>query len=194
MKAPYHHGHLASELVRVAIAQLNENGVDSITLRGVCGELGVSQSAAYHHFENKEALLQAMSSQGEAELTRRFKAAIEGIGKNTDKAAISRFDALGRAYINFAIEEPHLFTLTFGPMCNFNSEEIDAESMEMLRHSLTELAERGLISPKNIEPLALLAWTSVHGFSQLVISGLMSKELVEPLLASIRHLVLKQEI
>lgn len=194
MKAPYHHGHLASELVRVAIAQLNEKGAESITLRGVCGELGVSQSAAYHHFKNKEALLQAMSGQGEEELTRRFKAAIKNIGKNTDKAAISRFDALGRAYVDFAIQEPNLFTLTFGPMCNFQSEGIDAESMEILRHSVTELAERGLISTKNIEPLSLLAWTSVHGFSLLVISGLLSKDLVDPLLASIHHLVLKQEI
>ena len=193
MKTSYHHGDLASELVREGISQLNIGGVDSITLRGVCGALGVSQSAAYHHFKNKEALLHAIAEQGEIELTRRFKAALLGNNKQSDKAAISRFDSLGRAYITFAIEEPSLFSLTFGPMCIYHTNQIEAESMSMLHQSLIELAERGLILRKNVESLALLAWTSVHGFSQLLIGGLMEKEMIDVLLSSIRELVLAKK-
>jgi len=190
MKTSYHHGDLASALVGEAISQLSSYGPDAITLRSVCGALGVSQSAAYHHFRNKEALLQAMAVQGELELTRRFKAALRGINEISNESAIYRFDSLGRAYINFAIEEPHLFTLTFGPMCVNRASTAQAESMLILRASISELAERKLISARNIEALSLLAWTSVHGFSQLLISGLLTKDLVDSLITAIRELIL----
>lgn len=192
MKSSYHHGDLASALVAEAITQINRSGVDAVTLRSVCGALGVSQSATYHHFKNKEALLQAIAVAGERDLTRRFQGAVLGIDGTSDNDVIERFQALGRAYIAFAVEEPNFFTLTFGVHCALTESPQDSESMGLLRHAITELASRDLLRTQNYESLALMIWTSVHGFAHLVIAGLVSTDMIEPHIQGIGELVLKR--
>ncbi|CAB4329445.1 MAG: TetR family transcriptional regulator [Actinobacteria bacterium] len=191
MKSSYHHGDLAAAILGEAIAQLKSHGVDGVTLRSVCGALGVSQSATYHHFKNKESLLQEMAVQGELELTRRFKAALLGLEANTDEAAIARFQALGRAYISYAIEEPNLFTLTFAPGSHGHLLQINGESMEILHQTISQLASRNLLRSNNFEGLALVAWTTVHGFAQLSISGMVEPEQLENLLATMQDVFIQ---
>jgi AcrR family transcriptional regulator len=192
MKSSYHHGDLASALVLEAVKQINSNGVDAVTLRSVCGALGVSQSATYHHFKNKDALLQAIAAAGERDLTRRFQAAILGLDGSSDRAIIKRFHALGRAYIEFAVEEPNFFVLTFGVHCALTGAPQDSESMGMLRHSITELAGRDLLRTQNYESLALMIWTSVHGFAHLLIAGLVSTGMIEHHIQAVDEMVLKK--
>ena len=192
MKSAYHHGDLAAALVQEAIQQINTSGVEAVTLRSVCGALGVSQSATYHHFKNKEALLAAIAVEGERDLTRRFRVAVLGIDEVSDRATIERFQALGRAYIAFAVEEPNFFALTFGVHCALTGSPEESESMGLLRQSITELASRDLLGTQNYDSLALMIWTAVHGFAHLVIAGLVSTDVIEQHIHAIEEMVLKQ--
>ena len=70
---------------------------------------GVSPAAPYHHFPDKQALLDAVAAQGFDALT----AAMEKrMAKKTDPTA--RLDASGVGYVTFALENPALFRLMFG--------------------------------------------------------------------------------
>ncbi|HWJ66652.1 MAG TPA: TetR family transcriptional regulator [Nocardioides sp.] len=51
------------DVVERAIAVLDERGIDGLTMRKLAGELGVQPGALYHHFDGKDALLQAVADE-----------------------------------------------------------------------------------------------------------------------------------
>ena len=107
--APYHHGDLRDALVRAARTILEKKGLAALSLRGVARAAGVSPAAPYHHFADKQALLDAVAAQGFDAL----RSAMEKrMAKKTDP--IARLDASGVGYVLFAIENPALFRLMFG--------------------------------------------------------------------------------
>ena len=63
-KTSYHHGNLREELVRQGLAILEEQGLAALTMREIARRTGVTPTAPLHHFENKAALLAAMSTFG----------------------------------------------------------------------------------------------------------------------------------
>src|ERR1700739_1452374 len=107
-RKPYHHGALNSALVEASIALAREGGPDRVILREAARAAGVSHSAAYRHFADREALLaegsQYARQEAAAEMPRRV---------NRAKAPRRRLRAVGTAYIDFALTEPGLFRTAF---------------------------------------------------------------------------------
>ncbi len=62
--APYHHGDLRDALIRAARMILEKKGLAALSLRGVARVAKVSPAAPYHHFADKQALLDAVAAQG----------------------------------------------------------------------------------------------------------------------------------
>ena len=60
----YHHGNLRQELMELAEKHLVEGGVRDLSLRALAREIGVSQTAPYRHFRDKNALLAALATEG----------------------------------------------------------------------------------------------------------------------------------
>src|SRR5436190_11847866 len=63
-KRAYHHGDLERALVDTAVQMIQQEGVQALTLRGVGARLGVSRTALYRHFDDKQALLARVASEG----------------------------------------------------------------------------------------------------------------------------------
>lgn len=189
---PYHHGDLRKALLDEAFEVLRRGGADAVSLRAVAGAVGVSPSAAYHHFPDKEALLVAIGDRASELFDSRMVEAANAVRGDSDSAAVERFAALGRAYIDFAREEPHLFRHMFGEVCSGKSPIISGESaaFNTLLGSLDELLRRDLLRPDMRQGLELVAWSSVHGFAVLAAEGLLPMELRDELLASLRRLVI----
>ncbi|MCW8832865.1 MAG: TetR/AcrR family transcriptional regulator, partial [Colwellia sp.] len=59
----YHHGDLHSSLLETATAMITEQGIDALSLRKLAERIGVSRTAAYHHFKDKNDLLSAIAAQ-----------------------------------------------------------------------------------------------------------------------------------
>src|SRR5258706_3129278 len=100
-KKGYHHGALHSALIEASIALAREGGPDSVILREAARAAGVSHSAAYRHFADREALLAEVSRRARSELAAQMR-------RGVDRAAdpISRLGAVGTAYIDFALTQP----------------------------------------------------------------------------------------
>lgn len=188
----YHHGNLEAALLDEAVAQVRRRGADKVSLRALASTLGVSPSAAYQHFGDKDALLGEVGQRGFAMLSTRMRAGMAQVAGDDDEAAVSRMQAVGTAYVGFALEEPHLFRLMFGPLCR-KSKTGDAgdSAYGILEEQLGQLGARGLLRVPGDEALQLLIWSVVHGFSSLLIEGQIDADAAPALLDTLGRLILR---
>jgi AcrR family transcriptional regulator len=106
---PYHLGDLRRTLLEEGWAATIESGGKDISLREIARRAGVSATASFHHFRNKEALLAAVAVEGFARLTATLRKRVESIDDPTERLRI-----VLRTYIEFAIEHPAVFFRMFG--------------------------------------------------------------------------------
>src|SRR5687767_1574078 len=78
---PYHHGNLRRALLDDALATIRTDGVEAVTLREIGARLGVSRTALYRHFADKQALLTAVATEGFRALREQLVAAWEDGGR-----------------------------------------------------------------------------------------------------------------
>ena len=173
-KAPYHHGNLETALVDAAITLVRKYGPDQLSLRAVSAEIGVSPSASYHHFRDKDALVTAISNVLFDRLATMQGKAIAKIKGNGATASIKKFEEMGSAYFAWATSEPNLYRLMFGGYCEIIMEEHDSKAWNLLREALDELMAHGVIDKSARKGGEVIVWSAVHGASSLAIEGLMS--------------------
>ncbi len=168
-KRGYHHGDLRAALVEAGLNQLALSDADALSLRAVARDVGVSATAVYRHFPNKAALLKSLCAAGDDELAVRCKAARAQAG--TGK---SGFDAVGRAYVRFALDKPALFRLMMSKNGRPPSHGAtpDGEAFDLLLNGIAELTPPGA-SPEGRNVIALQSWAIVHGLATLMLDGLV---------------------
>src|ERR1700684_1824534 len=101
-KSSYHHGNLEQAMVQAAVQTIRKGGVEALTLRGVGASLGVSRSALYRHFADKEALLARVSLEGFKGLI----AALQSSYAEEGRAADSSLPRMAAAYVRWAEANP----------------------------------------------------------------------------------------
>ena len=186
-KASYHHGNLESALVGAAITLVRKYGPDQLSLRAVSAEIGVSPSASYHHFRDKDALVTAISNVLFDRLATMQGKAIAKIKGNGATASIKKFEEMGNAYFAWATSEPNLYRLMFGGYCEIIMEEHDSKAWNLLREALDELMAHGVIDKSARKGGEVIVWSAVHGASSLAIEGLMSPSDFPMVLKSIQR-------
>ena len=175
-KTSYHHGDLESALVEAAIVLVQKYGPDHLSLRAVSSDVGVSPSASYHYFQDKDSLVSAIGKKLFTNLTEMQEKAVAKISGNNARAARERFEALGSAYFKWAIAEPNLYRLIFGGFCEHElTKSHENKAWILLSQSLDELLEMGLITKSARVGGEVIVWSAVHGASSLIIEGLMPK-------------------
>src|SRR5580704_14448362 len=108
-KRSYHHGDLYRVLIATALKLVEESDVSALTLREVARRAGVTHGAPYHHFRNKAALVAALAEEGYRALyTEQLQAAAKA-----GADPIARLQAIGLAYVRFAIHHPGHFRVMF---------------------------------------------------------------------------------
>lgn len=193
---PYHHGNLRAALIDAALGLAAENGPDAVVLREAARLVGVSHNAAYRHFSDRDALLSAVGMRALAEfgalMARRIAEAAPG--ESDGPAALARFEASGRAYVEFAVTRPGLFRMVCGwsldqapqdaaaptglaPVgaeavtVDGAPEGVDYHPYVQLSQRLDELVQVGLITPERRENAEIGAWSAVHGYATLLLDG-----------------------
>ncbi len=89
--AHYHHGDLAGTLMEAALQHIAAEGTESLSLRALAREAGVSATAPYRHFPSKQCLLAALATRG----FKRLRDAMS-TGLEPDMAVEDRFRAVGQ--------------------------------------------------------------------------------------------------
>nr|NQU92530.1 TetR/AcrR family transcriptional regulator [Bacteroidota bacterium] len=109
-KKKYQFGDLRFRLLKTASEIISKEGLKKLTMRALSNQVGVSRTAPYRHFENKDALLLAIAEEGFNELTIRY----QKINRDKSLDSLSRLQNIGLAYVEFAIKNPGAFRLMFG--------------------------------------------------------------------------------
>src|SRR5688572_27179797 len=105
----YHHGDLRRALIDQALRTIDKEGVDGLTLRAVGDALGVSRTALYRHFSDKQALVAGVAREGFRTLRLALVEAWERTGRGQ-----AGFQAMGEAYLQFAVTHPSHYRVMFG--------------------------------------------------------------------------------
>lgn len=108
-RASYHHGDLPAALVAATFDLVAEGGVQDFSVAAAARRTGVSISAPYRHFADREELLAACAIAACEELKRRFDAELA-----TEPTAAGQLAAVSGAYVRFAGERRAMFEILHG--------------------------------------------------------------------------------
>jgi AcrR family transcriptional regulator len=172
-KAAYHHGDLRHALIEASKAIIERDGVEALSLREAARHAGVSPAAPYHHFGSKAGLLGAIAGSGFTGLTAAMHTALASLDDPEDP--VERLMALGRAYVDFALGRPTEFRLMFRPSLVSPADLPDdcdpSESFTLMLDAVGRVAPLLPEGLRSREALSVLAWSMVHGVSELVLEG-----------------------
>jgi AcrR family transcriptional regulator len=179
-KEKYHHGDLKQALVESGVRILKEQGLSALTLRSAARAAGVSHSAPYAHFADKQMLLAAISTRGFIDLYERLSHTVEQ-HKNAPKDLLVE---TGWTYAQFALSEPAIFKLMFSGI--LEDEHTYPELMAAVRktyHKLVEVVEfcqaEKVLRAGSSEETAIAVWSLVHGFISLYLERQLPGQLLE---------------
>ena len=185
----YHHGDLEVALITTARKFVKKNGLESLSLRQIAHEIGVSPSAAYHYFPDRNSLLAALGFSLFEELADYQERELAKVAGTSARAARERFRILGRTYFEWAIREPHFFNLMFSDFCLIETSVDQAReenrAYQTLIHCLDDLVQTGSMDKKLRASAELLSWSVVHGTTSLIVSGHLETEDFERALDSL---------
>lgn len=164
-----------------------------MVLRDVQRMAGVSNSAAYRHYSDRDALLDAVTDYAIARMTDAMAARLNAVPTRGPRAkrALGRLRATGQGYVDFALAEPGLFRTAFahrepdshsrhtsgddGADADADADAAEAHHpFQILIRCLDDLVAVGVLSPDRRDGLDEAAWAAVHGLSTLFIDGPLS--------------------
>lgn len=169
----YHHGDLRNSLIQAALTLVTERGVDGFSLRGAARTVGVSPSACYRHFADREALLAAVAHEGLDTLAEAMSVAAAPYSDATPYDAVRRFWSYSSAYLHFALEHPAHFRVIHAlPKSEQSRVMMLPRTPAVLAQAAMErLVETGVVAPEAAGRALLACWASIHGLASLAVSG-----------------------
>jgi len=179
-RTTYRHGDLHHALIAAGTELARVGGPDAVVLREATRRVGVAPNAAYRHFADRRALLDAVCSAAQSLLAVAIEQELASVKAAGDPAARARarLRAVGTGYVRFALTEPGLFRTAFSALRDLQKIGDPARAgasglspFLLLGSVLDELVDAGAL-PKERRPAAeFLAWSSVHGLAMLLIDG-----------------------
>jgi AcrR family transcriptional regulator len=201
-RAPYHHGDLRNALLATATELASESGPAAVTVRESARRIGVSPSAAYRHFADQADLLAAVATGVLRDLAARMRAAVAAVGDTgvPPLDALTRFRAVGLAYVDYALEAPGLYRTGYAPgavlpgtadnaagpraaeprAAGTRAAETPDHPYWILAEALDDLVAEGVLAPERRLHAEVAAWAGVHGLAMLVIDGVLGASAADP--------------
>jgi len=157
----YHHGNLREVLIAEGVKLIEEKGVNSLTLRQIGERAGVSRTAAYRHFADKNELLTGISEAGFSE----FATALDTARENAKPRFASRLEAMGLAYLKFAKERKPYYEVMFASRHAVGPEA--KRAFDVLESLIKSGQSSGDVRPGDSAMMAKVVWSLVHGIAML---------------------------
>jgi AcrR family transcriptional regulator len=166
----FHHGNLKEALIGAGLVELEEKGLESLSLRSIAARVGVSHTAPKNHFDGLRGLLTAMATVG----FKRHAAAMQH-GVENHPPGKARLDAACNGYVRFALENPELFKLMFTSSFHLANDP-ELKQAAWASYSVLRDVAHGLDWDKADAPggpwrTEWMLWSLVHGYAMLLIDG-----------------------
>jgi AcrR family transcriptional regulator len=182
--------HTADRIARVALAILEKKGPEAVSMRRVAQAVGITPMAIYHHFPNRESLLNTITDREFAKLLSHIQAhPLNGTIEN-------RIAAVMEGYVDYAFAQPRVFDYVFSrvrPDARKFPQDFRARRSPTLNPIADMLAgemQKGLLKKDDVWEVAFALWAHVHGYIMLYRGGridLSEKEFRKLLHRSLRR-------
>lgn len=174
-KNTYHHGDLRASLLQAATDMLAETGIENLSLRKLADRVGVSRTAPYHHFKDKNELLCAIAEEG----FRHWHQQADSILAQQELSAREKYRQFVHGYIGYAADNPEMYELMFGraiwkqAAATQSLKDVAYPSFQNQVTMTRKWQEMGLMSKdEDTLRLAQVTWGTMHGIARLLIDGI----------------------
>ncbi|WP_353485300.1 TetR/AcrR family transcriptional regulator, partial [Haliscomenobacter sp.] len=148
-----------------------EKGIEQTTIRGIAEEISYSVGTVYVYFKDKNAILHGLHSQGFSDLGVRFQVLFNV------RNPMERLHTMGRVYLQFAAENPDMYNLMLNVKApieflnTIHSEEWNEgkATFAALKTTVKDCMDAGHFKGHQLEPLAFMFWSLVHGMCSLMV-------------------------
>lgn len=165
-----------SRILDAAREMFVEDGLEAVTMREIAKRIEYTPTAIYHHFRDKQALIEELCLIDFRGLGQAF----QKIGRIEDP--MERLRRIGLAYIDYALEHPSHYRFMFMtpkpslPASSFgiSDGEPEGHAYAVLRSTVAEGIAAGRFRPEftDADELAQVLWAGVHGIVSLhVVKG-----------------------
>lgn len=168
----YHHGDLRAALITAGAEIIETEGLAGFTLRECARRAGVSHAAPRNHFASIEDLILAIAVRG----WEGFHAALALAADKAGSKPEARLAAMGKAYVDFALRQPGIYSLMFrtGDLETVREASLGSSGLLALGQAssaawrqLVEAVEAVTGPSPRVELAALHVWSLVHGYASL---------------------------
>lgn len=151
-----------------------EGGEDALSFRRLATELGLSYSAPYRYFADKQELVNALRARAFRWIEAEMREAIEGFSEPEQQ-----LESLAAAYIRSGMAHPHRYALMFfaleqpeGRRCSIELKAAKRDALDVCTQVIAAGQARGDF-PRAIDPLTAshLFWIGAHGLVSLQVAG-----------------------
>ena len=161
----------SDRISQAALVILEAEGPDAVSMRRVADSVGITPMAIYHHFPNRDALLNTITNQEFAT----FLSYIERrpLRGSPEAQLISAMEA----YIDYAFDRPRIFDYVFAeprPGARRYPDDFRARrspTLNPIADAVSAAMRAGLLRKDDVWEVALQFWAVTHGYVALYRAG-----------------------
>jgi AcrR family transcriptional regulator len=160
-----------SRILDAAREMFVADGDEAVTMREIATRIDYTPTAIYHHFRDKQALIEELCLLDFRGLAQAF----QKIGRIEDP--VDRLRRIGLAYVDYALEHPSHYRFMFmtpkpllpASSLGVSDGEPDSHAYGVLRSTVAEGIAAGRFRPEftDADELAQVLWSGVHGIVSL---------------------------
>jgi AcrR family transcriptional regulator len=161
----------AGRIAHVALAILEEEGPEAVSMRRVAEAVGITPMAIYHHFPSREALLNTITDREFAKLLSHMQA------HPLNGTLEDRLLAVMEGYVDYSFAQPRVFDFVFSrprPGARQFPKDFRARRSPTLNPVADLIAaemENGFLKKDDVWEVAFALWAHVHGYVMLYRAG-----------------------
>ncbi|MEU7587669.1 TetR/AcrR family transcriptional regulator [Micromonospora sp. NPDC049230] len=166
---------LREEIISAAGKLLDGGDPQSVTLRAVAREAGISAPSIYAHFPDLDSILLVVAQ-------RAFAALEQELTRPDDADPAVRLRAISAAYLTFAERQSHRYALMFGAVWDASQARdrtpaladdlavLGMGAFDVFHRTLVECVAKGLSTSADPFADATALWVGLHGYAQLQVA------------------------
>jgi AcrR family transcriptional regulator len=158
-------GTSRDHIIDVSRTIVEDEGVEQLTIRRIAETINRTQPAVYQHFASKDAILEAVVTDGFTALAERLERAAARGGKTS-------LTAIANAYVRFGLERPRLYDLMFvgPPAIAFAAGTATPLPARTAFDVLAAAVRETGVTPAQFETVTEVVWACLHGLVALSIT------------------------
>ena len=176
-RATYRHGNLKAAAVKAASRLVAKAGHEQLSLREVADAVGVAHRSLYNHFEDRQALLDAVATDAYTRLAARL---VEAQTPEDYTATYVRFALANRAIYRLMTSRPHA-TMKHNPPLQGAVHKVITEAMRIFCRDIETPAAR--------RRAVMKVYITLYGGISLYATGVLDQPSEKALIAELSAMI-----